>query len=55
MRPLIKLCTIEIPNKASIQKKIQLLDSTLKKIKTSTSKFEAKYCMFEFAFMPIAL
>lgn len=29
--------------------------STLEKIGNSSAKFEAKYCMFEFAFMPIAL
>ena len=29
--------------------------STLEKIQTSSARFEAKYCMFEFAFMPIAL
>lgn len=55
MRPLIKLCTLYIPQNYSVNKKIKLMESTLYKVKTSGSKFEAKYCMFEFAFMPIAL
>lgn len=55
MRPLVKLCTQEIPNNASVQKKIKIMEAALQKIATSSCKYEAKYSMFEFAFMPIAL
>ena len=55
MSPLIQLCTIEIPQKASIERKISILNTTLDKIQTSQSSHEQKYTMFEFAFMPIML
>ena len=49
------LCTIEIPQKASDKRKIQILETALSKIQTSTCSYESKYYMFEFAFMPITL
>lgn len=55
MRPLITLCCKEIPEKASASKKMKILESALNKIEQSQCRFEAKYSMFEFAFMPIAL
>lgn len=55
MRPLVKLCTQEVPQTASPQKKVKILEAALNKIQNSSCKFEAKYSMFEFAFMPIAL
>ena len=55
MSPLINLCTVEIPNKASVDRKLNILNTTLEKIQTSQSSHEQKYTMFEFAFMPIIL
>ena len=55
MKPLIVLCCKTIPQLASASKKAKILDSALYKIQTSVCRFESKYCMFEFAFMPIAL
>jgi hypothetical protein len=55
MRPLIKLCTKEIPVVASSQKKKRIIEQALNKIQTSNCRYESKYSMFEFAFMPIAL
>lgn len=56
MRPLVKLCTQFIPKNYSVPKKINLMMQTLDKIyRSKTANYEAKYCMFEFAFMPIAL
>ena len=55
MRPLIKLCTKEIPVIASSQKKKRIIEQALNKIQTSNCRYESKYSMFEFAFMPIAL
>jgi len=40
---------------ASSLKKMKILEAALNKIQTSNCRFEAKYSMFEFAFMPIAL
>lgn len=40
---------------ASTAKKIKILEAALDKLQKSNCKFEAKYSMFEFAFMPIAL
>jgi hypothetical protein len=55
MSPLIHLCTVEIPQKASLERKLNILNTTLEKIQTSQSSHEQKYTMFEFAFMPITL
>jgi hypothetical protein len=55
MGPLVKLCTKEIPLKATIARKQKILEQALSKMLTSNCRIEAKYCMFEFAFMPIAL
>lgn len=55
MRPLITLCCKEIPEKASVSKKVKILESAMNKIEHSACRYEAKYSMFEFAFMPIAL
>lgn len=55
MRPLIILCTRDIPLYASDMKKVRIMDSALTKIQSSACRYEPKYTMFEFAFMPIAL
>jgi hypothetical protein len=55
MRPLVKLCTQEIPQNASSAKKMKILEAALEKLQKSNCRFEAKYSMFEFAYMPIAL
>lgn len=55
MSPLIHLCTVEIPQKSSVERKLNILNTTLDKIQTSQSSHEQKYTMFEFAFMPIIL
>jgi len=34
---------------------MKILEAALNKIQTSNCRFEAKYSMFEFAFMPLAL
>ena len=55
LKPLVTLCTVEIPKRASLQRQESIMETALSKIQTSTATYEAKYYMFEFAFMPLAL
>ena len=55
LKPLVTLCTIDIPQHASTSRQENIMDTALQKIMTSQATYEAKYYMFEFAFMPLAL